>query len=856
MAVNSKLVIVESPAKVKTIGKLLGPSYVVKASMGHVRDLPEQVFGVDIEHNFQPQYEENKGRGKNLTDLKNSAKNASEIFLASDPDREGEAIAWHLKEVLGKVNKKVPFRRVTFNQITKSAIEKAFEHPGEIDMALVNSQQARRVLDRIVGYQISPLLWTRIARGVSAGRVQSVALRLVCEREREIQSFIPKEYWNFNAEFQSKNGQGASAAAFTAHLAKLNNGKFEIDNAADAGALLKEIQGVKDWKISEITVQPRKKNPYPPFITSTLQQAASSSLGFSASQTMRLAQQLYEGVDIGSGSIGLITYMRTDSVAVAPEAQAASRAFIAANYGQEYVPSQPNVYRSKSTAQEAHEAIRPTDINLTPEKLKGCLEPQLIRLYTLIWRRFIASQMASALLERTTVDLDGQGSRVYTFRSTATVIKFNGYLRAYNFQDEDSIEEGEDTRNAEILACLKNGEVCELIRAINEQKFTEPASRFSEATLIKELESNGIGRPSTYATIVNTIQVREYVQKEKGKLIPTDLGFRINDYLVESLPELFQVGFTASMEEELDNIGDGNIEWTEMIGSFYEKFSKWLRSAKDAGAPSKEKADMLIDEIHKVCNWEIPERMAGKRAFDDRKFFASIESKNQKSGIISGRQWEALLTLALKYEKDLPELRQLAEQGGFMEDLQAVSEKLQNAELARQERKEHQLVENKISDSNQHDIIVVFDAMKSIQWMPPEKRRGKVFDDEKFFSSLNKQCENGKMFSDKQLIALSKMVEKYKQQLSEEDSTRYLALINRMLPSVDAPASTEKNKEAMALLEAFKKVKRWADPARKGRRVYDDQAFVKSIANHLESGKVLSDKQMDALRKLAAKYAV
>ncbi|MBR3708840.1 MAG: type I DNA topoisomerase, partial [Lentisphaeria bacterium] len=393
----TKLVIVESPTKVKTISKILGSNYVVKASMGHVRDLPERAFGVDIEHNFQPQYEENKGRGKNLSELKATAKAANEIYLASDPDREGEAIAWHLKEVLGKINRKAPFRRVTFNQITKSAIEKAFEDPGDINMALVDSQQARRVLDRIVGYQISPLLWTRIERGVSAGRVQSVALRLVCEREREILSFIPKEYWNFVAEFNTDSNKDA----FRAKLAKINGEKFEVNNKTDADELLRKVQAVPAWHVSDVTTAPRRKFAYPPFITSTLQQAASSSLGFSASQTMRIAQQLYEGVDVGSGSIGLITYMRTDSVAVAPEAQNSCRAFIAAEYGSEYVPTAFNVYKSKGNAQEAHEAIRPTDINLTPEKLRNFLDPQQLRLYTLIWRRFVASQMAPANLERT-----------------------------------------------------------------------------------------------------------------------------------------------------------------------------------------------------------------------------------------------------------------------------------------------------------------------------------------------------------------------------------------------------------------------------------------------------------------------
>ena len=412
---GNKLVIVESPAKARTIGRMLGKDYVIMASMGHVRDLPEKSFGVDIQHGFQPQYEENSARGKNLRDLKNAAKSASEIYLASDPDREGEAIAWHLKEVLGKLNKKAVFHRVTFHEITRSAIERAFRQPGDINMDLVNSQQARRVLDRIVGYQVSPLLWTRIVRGVSAGRVQSVALRLVCEREREIQSFVPQEYWNFNAEFSADPESGTADSVdrkvFSARLSKIADEKFQVTNQTDADSLLAAVRSVENWSVSSIEKQPRRKYAAPPFITSTLQQAASSALGFSASQTMRIAQELYEGVDVGQhGPVGLITYMRTDSVEVSVEAQNACRSYVAQAYGAEYVPEKPNRYRSKSSAQEAHEAIRPTDVLLTPEKVKAFLDPRSFKLYALIWKRFVASQMSPARQERTTVCVDGNAA--------------------------------------------------------------------------------------------------------------------------------------------------------------------------------------------------------------------------------------------------------------------------------------------------------------------------------------------------------------------------------------------------------------------------------------------------------------
>ena len=386
---DQKLVIVESPAKAKTIGKMLGRDYTIKASMGHVRDLPARTFGVDIEHDFAPQYEESKERGKNLSDLKSAAKGASEIYLAPDPDREGEAIAWHLKEILSKANKKAKFHRVTFHEITKSAIAKAFQTPSTIDIDRVDAQQARRVLDRIVGYMVSPLLWGKIKKGLSAGRVQSVALRLVCERERLIQAFVPKEYWNFLAKFSPEQNQREH---FVAKLFKINGDKFEIGNKKDADALLTAVKGAKSWSVENIETQPRRKYAAPPFITSTLQQAASSALGFSANTTMRIAQQLYEGVDVGRGGpVGLITYMRTDSVAIAVEAQNAARSFIAANYGQEYVPPKHNVYKSKASAQGAHEAIRPTDVTLTPEKVKEFLDDRMLKLYTLIWRRFTAS---------------------------------------------------------------------------------------------------------------------------------------------------------------------------------------------------------------------------------------------------------------------------------------------------------------------------------------------------------------------------------------------------------------------------------------------------------------------------------
>ena len=691
---STKLVIVESPAKAKTIGKILGKDYVIMASMGHIRDLPEKTFGVDIENGFQPQYEENKSRNKNLTELKKTAKAASEIYLAPDPDREGEAIAWHLKEVLQKLNKKAVFFRVTFHEITRSAITKAFQNIGDIDMNLVNSQQARRVLDRIVGYQVSPLLWSQIKRGVSAGRVQSVALRLVCEREREIQNFVPQEYWNFMAKFCSANQVQDSDNIFTAKLAKIDNQKVAVDSKEKADLILDAVKSVNNWAVKSIEKQPRKKYAAPPFITSTMQQAASSALGFSASQTMRIAQDLYEGIDIGNGPVGLITYMRTDSVAIAAEAQSVCRQFIAQTYGPDYVPEKPNFYKSKSNAQGAHEAIRPTDVNLTPAHLKNFLDAKQLKLYTLIWKRFVASQMASALQERTTVTVSGNAAsdqKEYSFRSSATVTRFPGFMQAYNVVEEGSStgdDDDENIKDAAVLGALTQSENCNLCDSLAEQKFTEPSPRFSEATLIKELELNGIGRPSTYATIVNTIQVREYVLKDKGKLIPTDLGFNINDYLVCSLPDLFQVGFTAYMEEKLDQVESGTVQWVNMLTEFYASFSQWLGIAKNVDAPAEDKAEALFRMLEGISEWVTVEKVAGKRVFDDRKFFLSAQKKFQKDHGISKKQWDVLLGLAVKYQQQIPALQETAQNNGFADDLAAAFEKNEEMQKSRKEWEE------------------------------------------------------------------------------------------------------------------------------------------------------------------------
>ena len=839
------IVIVESPAKARTIGKMLGANYRILASMGHVRDLPEHSMGVDIENKFEPQYEITKDRVRIIKELQSAAKGATHIYLAPDPDREGEAIAWHLQEILKK-NSKAEFRRVTFHEITRAAIDRAFKTPGKIDMHLVDAQQARRVLDRLVGYKISPLLWTRIEKGISAGRVQSVALRIVCEREREIIAFVPKEYWDFNAEFSSQ--AGASPIDFKTKLVQIDGQKAEIGNADDAGKIATAVRGAKNYSVASVDIKPVSRSPYPPFITSTLQQAA-GGLGFSASATMQLAQQLYEGVELGEGGpVGLITYMRTDSVAVAQEAQSICRDYIASTHGNEYIPAKPNFYKSKASAQGAHEAIRPTDVSLTPDKAKDFLDARQLKLYTLIWRRFVASQMASAEQKRTTVEVEAQApdSHKYRFRAVATVTTFPGFMKVYKASET---EQDGDSQAPSALAELRTGQACKLAKLETEQKFTEPPARFSEAMLIKELEANGIGRPSTYASIVKTIQDRQYVLREKGRLIPSELGFKVNDFLVSSLPELFQIQFTAAMEEKLDKIEEGEVLWTAMLEEFYGSFSKWLDEVKNAGAPEGDKAITLLNLLDKVRKWAAPEK-AGRRTYDDSKFVKSVREKFDEDGKITARQWEALLNMAVKYADQISGLETSGEKAGFSEELASARERVSVAQARREETAS--------SSEDQAKYTEIFSLFEPVQWEKPEKRGARSYDDGKFFASLKRQAESGKLLSEKQRAVLSRLASKYKEQIKDYEKLAELLGVSSEAAEGDAAnpaANAEKNAEIEALLTPLAQVKTWAEPVKKGPRVYDDKAFFESLSRQHQQGRKLSDKQVAALKKLASKYS-
>jgi DNA topoisomerase I len=571
------LVIVESPAKAKTIGKYLGKQYVVRASLGHIKDLPKKDLSVDVERDFKPKYEIIEGKKKLISELKQAAKGVDFVYLAADPDREGEAICWHLKEELEpKKSLKPEIFRVMFNEITANAVKKAFDKPVAVNVHLVEAQQARRILDRLVGYKISPLLWDKVRRGLSAGRVQTVALRLIVEREREVRAFQKQEYWTIDVALNAKK-----PPVLTARLNKRGDETPQVENENAAKTIVDDLVEAS-YVVRSVTTREKRRNPVPPFITSTLQQESSRKLRFSVKRTMMLAQGLYEGKELGEeGSVGLITYMRTDSTRVSEDALAEVRAFVAERYGQNYLPESSNVYKTKKDAQDAHEAVRPTSVLRTPESVEKYLAEDELKLYRLIWMRFVASQMTPAVFDQTTIDINATGkSKVpYLFRATGTVQKFDGFLRVYQEGKDEKDEEDEELQHK--LPLVTEGEILRFKEIRPEQHFTEPPPRYNEATLVKKLEADGVGRPSTYASILSTIQDREYVVKEGGKFTPTELGMVVTDLLLESFSDLFDVKYTARMEEELDEIEEGKLEWRDAMAEFYGRFQKDLEHAEE-----------------------------------------------------------------------------------------------------------------------------------------------------------------------------------------------------------------------------------------------------------------------------------
>jgi DNA topoisomerase I len=601
------LVIVESPAKAKTINKYLGRDFTVKASMGHVRDLPKKKLGVDVKKGFAAEYEALPARKKVLDELRAAAKDAEAVYLAADPDREGEAICWHLSEALGGRSKK-KYRRVVFNEITKKAVQRAFENPVEVDPRKVDAQQARRILDRLVGYKVSPILWDKVRRGLSAGRVQSVALRLVCDREREIRAFVAEEYWTVLAHFAANE-----PPVFRANLLKRDAKNVEIGDAEAAVAVRSDLEGAA-FRVAKIQKKERRRYPVPPFITSKLQQEAFKKLRFTVKRTMQVAQRLYEGVELGAdGAVGLITYMRTDSLRVSDDALSALRGRIETSYGAEFLPERAIFYRSKKDAQDAHEAIRPTDLDRDPESVKRFLSKDEYQLYKLIWNRFVASQMKPAVYDETVVDIEATprvAAPVYLLRAKGSTLQFKGFLAVYEetpdekrqakLREETLAEDSTEPEDAVAqLPPLAEGDALRLEKLDTDQHFTEPPARFSEASLVKELEENGIGRPSTYATIIATIETREYIEKREGRLHPTELGFLVTDLLVAHFQDIMNVEYTAAMEQELDEIEEGKDNLLNTLGQFWKKFEKDLKKAqaemKDVKA-MEEKTEEICDK--------------------------------------------------------------------------------------------------------------------------------------------------------------------------------------------------------------------------------------------------------------------
>lgn len=623
---SKSLIIVESPAKIKTLKNILGPGYDIRASMGHVRDLPKSKLSIDVDNNFAPTYVVIPDKTKVIKDLREAAKDAETVFLASDPDREGEAIAWHLVEALHLKNAV----RIQFNEITRSAVEEAIRHPRTVHMGRVDAQQARRVLDRLVGYKLSPLLWKKIKRNLSAGRVQSVALRLICDREREILAFIPVEYWSVTASLTPQVKNHPFDAKLVGRVGSKD--KLELHNQAEADDVLAALKG-SAWTVAAVKKNERKVNPYAPFITSTLQQDANRKLGMSNKKTMAIAQQLYEGVDIGEeGSVGLITYMRTDSTRVAKEAQEEAIHFITEAYGAPYVPKSPRIYRSRNTAQDAHEAIRPTSAFRRPDAIRSRLTAEQFKLYDLIWKRFVSSQMESGVDEVTTVDVHAtHNGTAFLFRASGTVQLFDGFRRVYMVaRDED--EKSEDDF-AQKLPSLSEKELLDLLGITPRQHFTEPPPRYNPATLVKALEENGVGRPSTYATIVGTVQDRMYVELREKRFYPTELGFAVSDLLVKHFPKIVDVQFTSGMEGRLDHVEDGSENWVTILREFYGPFEIAVGKAETDAERVKMAPKVLEGEVCPDCGKELHIRQGrfgefiGCSGFPDCKFTRPITIK-------------------------------------------------------------------------------------------------------------------------------------------------------------------------------------------------------------------------------------
>lgn len=813
---GKKLLIVESPAKAKTIAKYLGSDFVVKSSVGHIRDLPKENGAIKVVEKgpgaweFVPSYVVSEGKEKVVSELKAAVKASSEIYLASDPDREGEAIAWHLKEVLGPVAGDKPFRRVTYNEITKSAVLKAVAEPRDIDMPLVDAQQARRILDRLVGYKVSPLLWKNIScannRSLSAGRVQSVALRLLVERQREIDGFKPETYFLMGVEARKP----ADEKSFVAKLAKLDGKKPEIRSRDAANNVLLDLADA-GLAVADVKAQPKVRHALPPFTTSTLQQAASSVLGFSPGKTMKLAQALYEQ--------GRITYMRTDSVNVSEQARAAAKEFIVSACGPEYYPEKPNFFKSKADAQGAHEAIRPTDVAQTPKT--ASLEPAALKLYDLIWRRFVASQMADAKTTVKTILVKSVKPAIahdYVFSASATVIDFEGFLKVMKLSLKKKGADGEDDADSDEVAYLPNvsvGDKLEAVRWISDEKQTKGPVHYSEASLIKALEENGVGRPSTYAATIETLKTREYAKTEKKKLVPLERGILVCDWLVKKLDSLFNVGYTAQMESELDKVAEKGEPMNQMLSEFYARFLKEVGACAEP-PPDRSKFEFVFGLLDQVRTWK-PAKKVGKRIYDDKAFFESV--KEQAAGgqrPLSGRQLEFLVKMAVQYADQIPQCESQLKEAGL------------GAGASLVQKADPELVK------------FCFETMDRIGGMLENP----------FLKSLYEQFEKGRGLSPKQFGILARAVGENAGAL--EDCEQVRAKLAEFVPGGFAPKAEDPS--IPSLLKLFDDVTEWRPAAKKGKKVYDDHEFVRSLADQYSRRHSLSSRQIAALKRVATIY--
>ena len=815
---SKKLLIVESPAKAKTIAKYLGGEFAVKSSVGHIRDLPSENNAIAISAtgenawDFLPTYTVSKDKEKIVADLKDAIKKSDEIFLASDPDREGEAIAWHLKEVLAPVAEGKPFRRVTYNEITKNAVLKAVSEPRDIDMPRVDAQQARRILDRLVGYKVSPLLWKYIqcpnSRTLSAGRVQSVALRLLVERQREIDAFVPEKYFLMGVEARKRNGDEES---FVAKLSRLDGQKPEIRSTQIADNILLDLAGA-DLEVSDLKAQPKLRHALPPFTTSTLQQGASSVLGMSPGKTMKLAQALYES--------GLITYMRTDSVNVSEQARAAAKDFILAEYGEAFYPEKPNYFKSKADAQGAHEAIRPTDVRALPETQN--LESSALKLYDLIWRRFVASQMADARITVKTACLAAKKPALahsYLFTASATEIDFEGFLKVMKLslarkkRGED--EEDDDSDEVKRLPPLKVGELLDAVRYIADEKETKGPSHYSEASLIKALEENGVGRPSTYAQTIETLKAREYAKTEKKKLLPLERGILVCDYLTKKLDQLFNVGYTAEMEAELDKIEEKGVPMNTMLSEFYVKFCAGIAACAEP-APDREKVEFVLSLLSEVSEWKEP-KTVGKRTYDDKAFVESFRNQLDGDRPLSARQLEFLVRMVMMYSSQIHDAEaRLKERGLFA------------ASSTQGERADAGLVK------------YCFDVVERIAALMKNP----------FIKSLREQVNRGRGLSPKQFTVLARAVGENCAAL--EDGAAIRAKLEPHLPG--GFSQVEEDPAISVLFKLAESITQWRPVGKKGARVYDDKSFVESLREQYQDRHSLSSRQVMALKRIVAIY--